>query len=270
MPPKAVKPKGAGPAQRSRTGCQTCRNRKLKCDEAKPICGQCLKSHRECVRSEAITFRHHQNAAFDPDEQDHALDSFFKYAQHYDSTIYFLPVPENLTWIYVTDPDAEDSRTPPPQTETPSESYQQVAAHTLEALSTAAADHISYPPQATAYYTSMPPQDAHPDYAFVRGEAGNGMHGGQGNNINFLLNPPGQTPASLIDPNLEATVAQAAEQAVGPELKSYELKENDGFEGEDGAPTMHEQHENLNQENHEEAMGDSDVAMLRKYNEAQV
>ncbi|EXJ92966.1 hypothetical protein A1O3_01522 [Capronia epimyces CBS 606.96] len=263
MATKAVKPKTATgvAAHRSRTGCQTCRSRKLKCDEVRPICGQCLKSHRECVRSEGITFRHHQNAAFAREGQDHSLDSFYKYAQSYteEEVRTFLPVPQQLTWIYVTDPTAEDSTTPPPpQTQTPSDSYQQVAAHTLEALSTAAADHVSYPPQATAYYTTVASQDAHPDYAFVRGEPGSGI-GGQNNNINFLLNPQGQTPSSLIDPNLEATVAQAAEQAV--DMK-HEIRVGDHFEAEHS----HDMHEPL--EGQDEAMGDSDVAMLRKYNEA--
>lgn len=161
-----------------------------------------------------------------------------------------------MTWVYVTDPTAEDTSTPPPQAQTP-DSYQQVAAHTLEALSTAAADHISYPPQATAYYTSMTSQDVHPDYAFVRGEAGNGV--GHGNQINLLLNPQGQTPSSLIDPNLEATVAQAAEQAVE---SRDDMREAEEFETQHPG-TMHEQNEQQ-----EEAMGDSDVAMLREYNEA--
>jgi hypothetical protein len=31
-----------------KTGCQTCRNRRIKCDEAKPICNKCAKSGRPC------------------------------------------------------------------------------------------------------------------------------------------------------------------------------------------------------------------------------
>src|SRR2546423_6309300 len=41
----------------------TCRQRKLKCDEQKPICSQCLKANRECRPSEAVVFRHQQNAS---------------------------------------------------------------------------------------------------------------------------------------------------------------------------------------------------------------
>ncbi|KAK3389398.1 hypothetical protein B0H63DRAFT_98397 [Podospora didyma] len=34
--------------KRSRTGCLTCRKRRIKCDEGKPTCKNCLKSKREC------------------------------------------------------------------------------------------------------------------------------------------------------------------------------------------------------------------------------
>ncbi|KAH8689185.1 fungal-specific transcription factor domain-containing protein [Talaromyces proteolyticus] len=34
---------------RSRSGCRTCRSRKIKCDEQRPVCRHCLKSNVECV-----------------------------------------------------------------------------------------------------------------------------------------------------------------------------------------------------------------------------
>lgn len=99
-----------------------------------------------------------------------------------------------------------------------SDNFQQVAAHTLEALSTAAtADQTSYPPQGTAYYTAANPHaESVPEYGFVRIDTGSGPSA-SGSNVNYpLLHPhsQSQTPSSLIDPNLEATVAQAAAQAV--------------------------------------------------------
>ncbi|KAH7324269.1 hypothetical protein B0I35DRAFT_449295 [Stachybotrys elegans] len=33
---------------RTKTGCQTCRCRRIKCDEGKPVCLQCIKAEREC------------------------------------------------------------------------------------------------------------------------------------------------------------------------------------------------------------------------------
>lgn len=41
------KPRGKG--LRTRTGCQSCRARRVKCDETRPVCRACEKSSRECV-----------------------------------------------------------------------------------------------------------------------------------------------------------------------------------------------------------------------------
>jgi len=43
-PPVAVEK----PSKRTRTGCRTCRERHLKCDERRPDCGQCIKGKRSC------------------------------------------------------------------------------------------------------------------------------------------------------------------------------------------------------------------------------
>ncbi|KAF7159480.1 hypothetical protein CNMCM5623_004818 [Aspergillus felis] len=45
-------------SMRSRFGCATCRQRKVKCDEAKPVCGPCAKSARDCAFSSSYIFRH--------------------------------------------------------------------------------------------------------------------------------------------------------------------------------------------------------------------
>ncbi|KAI1608790.1 hypothetical protein EDD36DRAFT_93513 [Exophiala viscosa] len=34
--------------------CQTCKTRRVKCDQTKPICKRCVKSHRECIPVEAV------------------------------------------------------------------------------------------------------------------------------------------------------------------------------------------------------------------------
>ncbi|EKG17942.1 hypothetical protein MPH_04799 [Macrophomina phaseolina MS6] len=46
---------------RTRTGCQSCRVRHLKCDEQRPSCTRCAKSGIECVRGYNIRFRHSLN-----------------------------------------------------------------------------------------------------------------------------------------------------------------------------------------------------------------
>jgi len=38
---------------RSKTGCRTCRERRVKCDEQRPVCGQCGKKSRPCRWAEA-------------------------------------------------------------------------------------------------------------------------------------------------------------------------------------------------------------------------
>ncbi|TVY68926.1 Transcriptional regulatory protein pro1 [Lachnellula suecica] len=42
------------PVPRTRTGCLTCRKRKVKCDEGKPICGRCQRLQRECTWSDEL------------------------------------------------------------------------------------------------------------------------------------------------------------------------------------------------------------------------
>lgn len=46
----------ANKPKRVRTGCLTCRERHLKCDEATPICMNCRKSARECKRGVRLNF----------------------------------------------------------------------------------------------------------------------------------------------------------------------------------------------------------------------
>jgi hypothetical protein len=43
--------------KRVRTGCWTCRDRHLKCDEGTPICGKCMKSSRECRYGIRLTWQ---------------------------------------------------------------------------------------------------------------------------------------------------------------------------------------------------------------------
>jgi hypothetical protein len=52
-------PTGAAPTskpKRVRTGCLTCRERHLKCDEGTPICQNCKKSNRDCKRGVRLNF----------------------------------------------------------------------------------------------------------------------------------------------------------------------------------------------------------------------
>lgn len=121
-----------------------------------------------------------------------------------------------MTWVSVN--SGVEGSTPSPRETTPSGTQaQQVAAHSLAALSTAADISYSPQPQHAAYYTTNPPSASHPEYGFVQAEnVGNGVNHA-GNNIHFMLNPSQaqtETPINpLIDPLLEASVAQAVEEA---------------------------------------------------------
>jgi hypothetical protein len=53
--PPAPKGKSAK-STRTRTGCLTCRDRHLKCDEGAPSCQNCLKSNRECRKGMRINW----------------------------------------------------------------------------------------------------------------------------------------------------------------------------------------------------------------------
>jgi hypothetical protein len=51
-----IKKPAAQKRSRSRNGCSTCRKSKVKCDEVKPICGNCLKFSKKCDYSIKLTW----------------------------------------------------------------------------------------------------------------------------------------------------------------------------------------------------------------------
>ena len=64
--------------RRVRTGCLTCRERHLKCDEAVPDCMNCRKRGRECKRGVRLNFLEinlHSPAAIPPPEDWAGMDS---------------------------------------------------------------------------------------------------------------------------------------------------------------------------------------------------
>ncbi|KAF2032249.1 hypothetical protein EK21DRAFT_99125 [Setomelanomma holmii] len=91
---------------RSRTGCLTCRQRKLKCDEKKPICSQCTKASRECVPSSGIVFRHQHNASMNGDDSgdENSLKGFYAYKNTFDEDTIWMDIPRNVTFINTTNP----------------------------------------------------------------------------------------------------------------------------------------------------------------------
>jgi hypothetical protein len=66
---------------RSKSGCLTCRRRKVKCDEQRPICARCHSEHRECnypeqqTKSPGRPLSVHRGASWSSDEGDAAATS---------------------------------------------------------------------------------------------------------------------------------------------------------------------------------------------------
>ena len=69
---------------------QTCRQRKLKCDEVSPACGQCRKASRECQPSTGLVFRHQQNASM----KESGLGSFYAYKETFNENNVWVKVPK--------------------------------------------------------------------------------------------------------------------------------------------------------------------------------
>ncbi|KAF7672307.1 c6 zinc finger domain-containing protein [Alternaria burnsii] len=91
---------------RSRTGCLTCRQRKLKCDEKKPVCGQCTKASRECIPSSGIVFRHQHNASMNGEDSgdENSLKGFYAYKNTFDEDAIWMDIPKHVTFINTTNP----------------------------------------------------------------------------------------------------------------------------------------------------------------------
>ena len=88
------------------TSSLTCRHRKLKCDEVKPICGNCHKAERQCQPSTGITFRHQHNASLNAqtDVQGDSLSGFYAYKKTFDRNAHWVDIPKRLIFCYISDP----------------------------------------------------------------------------------------------------------------------------------------------------------------------
>lgn len=67
---------------RSLTGCLTCRRRKKKCDETKPICTACTRNHQKCSWPAEIAYRGPRNLMFPA-----ARQKCIRYPGHVDPSV---------------------------------------------------------------------------------------------------------------------------------------------------------------------------------------
>ncbi|KAF2173342.1 hypothetical protein M409DRAFT_62867 [Zasmidium cellare ATCC 36951] len=210
----------------------TCRQRKLKCSEERPICAQCIKANRECVPSSGITFRHQQNPSMNGGGQDDgSLKSFYGYKETFGKSAQWVSIPKDLTFVHTNNPyeDEEGGGTVVDNSVDNSlqgyssledvrrdsdlrisqASYPAYATHGLEALSAVASqDQYSYGvPQAqmghherTASLHSRPSQPA---------SSPQQNNATPSQNLDFILNPTSNlSPAeSNIDPRLHSQTA---------------------------------------------------------------
>ncbi|KAJ5145708.1 transcriptional regulator family: Fungal Specific TF [Penicillium bovifimosum] len=206
---------------RSRTGCLTCRTRKLKCDEEKPECSQCRKGGRECRPSEGVVFRHQQNASMNRTSPDGrgSLNGFYSYKNTFDKDSVWLDVPKHVVFVDNSDPYADDLEASLAEPGSAAQAHSNnnrwgrsgsrtsdAETQGLEALSAVATrDRFSYSPldpsvSDSPSYTSpnrqrnaaLPP----PSPSMSLSSTSNN------NNINFLLNPS-HTMSPNIDPSMQ-------------------------------------------------------------------
>ncbi|KAJ5653566.1 transcriptional regulator family: Fungal Specific TF [Penicillium lividum] len=236
---------------RSRTGCLTCRTRKLKCDEQKPKCSQCRKGGRDCRPSEGIVFRHQQNASMNNEpggspEGRGNLQGFYSYKNTFDKDSVWLDIPKHVVFVDNSDPYADDLETSLAESSAMAlaQSRNQrwgsgsrtsdAEQHGLEALSAVAShdrfvyspldhpsvsDSLSYPSPARSRGSAMPPPTSPSMSLSVSSN---------NTNINFLLNPSHSMSPSIDSATLHSDQRSALlpSRSVASRLIEHRVESN--------------------------------------------
>ncbi|KAJ5833228.1 transcriptional regulator family: Fungal Specific TF [Penicillium riverlandense] len=232
---------------RSRTGCLTCRTRKLKCDEQKPQCSQCAKGARECRWGEGVVFRHQQNASMNDGSGDGNLKGFYSYKNTFHKDSVWLSIPKDVIFVDNSDPYADDleaSLAEPGQSQrrwgsvTTDSRPSDAETHGLEALSAAVAshdhrfpysplDHHSVSADSPSYHSpnqtrAMPPP-ASPSISLPSNSSTTNHN--SNSNLNFLLNP-----SHSMSPPIDPSIADRASSTLPsrPAATSRGIAENAG------------------------------------------
>ncbi|EME49933.1 hypothetical protein DOTSEDRAFT_68677 [Dothistroma septosporum NZE10] len=220
-------------SNRSRSGCLTCRQRKLKCTEERPTCAQCVKANRECMPSSGITFRHQQNPSMNGQIGDDSLKSFYGYKETFAESTQWVSVPRDLTFVHTTNPyeDEEGEQLGAPlvgpdprwlaglahascdDPKVQGDFGSAYATHGLEALSAVASqDQYSFalPPAPMNHHeqtASLLSQHAHPALSVSPQHS----HATPSQNLDFILNPTSvmSTTESNLDPQLHLQTPDA-------------------------------------------------------------
>ncbi|KAF2483912.1 hypothetical protein BDY17DRAFT_249552 [Neohortaea acidophila] len=228
-------------APRSRTGCLTCRQRKLKCSEERPVCAQCTKASRECIPASGITFRHQQNPSMNAEDHgEGSLKNFYGYKETFGKHTTWVEIPKDLTFVHTSNPYDDGDDRPGgiagyddgdttfmtddlasfhdthagAELDLHPTTYPSYATHGLEALSAVASqDQYSFAPPPSS-------MDTH-DQTSPRQSAVQGLQPGPpatSQNIDYILNPSsakGASPAiSNLDPQLHSPTNSAKQAYV--------------------------------------------------------
>lgn len=200
----------------------------------------CQKGNRDCVPASTITFRNQQNPSLNHGTEESAggLENFYGYRDQFGPDCVWVPTSENLRFVYITNPYAQD---PEGETEdTAGPGYQQMATHTLEALSTAATR------DSTSQFPSPYPVSSYADNSAMFTHY----------NTAHAAYPPYATrqdtasalSSSLIDPNLEIAhnvehqhnanlSTNSPEMSLAYQLKAEVTPRKDG-QGDDQVATL--------------------------------
>lgn len=183
--------------------------------------------------AETLTFRNQQNPSLNGRTEDinAGLGRFYKYRDHFDEDRVWVAIPSELRFVNITNPYAPD-----PDEEAAGEpgntGYQQMATHTLEALSTAATRDSNSNLQFPSYGSPTYADNNIGYYSVTRAEYP--PYAAKADTSNALN-------SSVIDPNLE-TVSAATQQATvttSPDLTLPFQFQMDGLPAQDGQPDQH-------------------------------
>lgn len=170
--------------KRVRTGCLTCRERHLKCDEGAPICQNCKKSSRQCKRGVRLNFidiKVEQPPTLLPPTHDFKIvfeDNSREIASEYKGGV------EKYAAL---EPDRKRRRLTPPE---PDYDYAQVPQTVMHPQPIPAQPtYPAYPDTGAQIYAPPPPQQAYDDHASVMAQTYNEQHR-QSYDQQMMMQPP--------------------------------------------------------------------------------
>jgi hypothetical protein len=153
------------------------------------------------VASGTLTFRNHHNPSLNQGTEESAagLENYFSYKESFAPDAVWVPVPTNLTFVNIVHPFEQDEEAESHNDAAPG--YQQMATHTLEALSTAAT-------RENTQFTASYPATTYPDSGSMYSYSGP-----------YTSNP--LPYAANIDPNLEKAGKGKGDDPVATLLRRF-------------------------------------------------